>query len=167
MAARHGSHPPFLMDLLLVRYTTFVWAPYNLSLISSGDMGLFFYNMFWIWGWAEPNNSHCGASRARRARVSIFFACLGLFMKSVSAMYSFGKTGHGHFRFRRLNLELVFFFFFLLLDSSMLSSIRCVLHCDRRWRNLLVLIFFFGLRGLGSLWHHYNLCFFLVSCMYP
>jgi hypothetical protein len=29
------------MDLLLVRYTTFVWAPYNLSLISSGDMGLF------------------------------------------------------------------------------------------------------------------------------
>lgn len=50
MAARHGSHPPFLMDLLLVRYTTFVWALYNLSLISSGDMGLFFYNMFWIWG---------------------------------------------------------------------------------------------------------------------
>jgi hypothetical protein len=38
------------MDLLLVRYTTFVWAPYNLSLISSGDMGLFFYNMFWILG---------------------------------------------------------------------------------------------------------------------
>lgn len=37
------------MDLLLVRYTTFVWSPYNLSLISSGDMGLFFYNMFWIW----------------------------------------------------------------------------------------------------------------------
>lgn len=29
------------MDLLLVRYTTLVWAPYNLSLISSGDMGLF------------------------------------------------------------------------------------------------------------------------------
>lgn len=125
MAARHGSHPPFLMDLLLVRYTTFVWAPYNLSLISSGDMGLFFYNMFWIWGWAEPNNSHCGASRARRARVSIFFACLGLFMKSVSAMYSFGKTGHGHFRFRRLNLELVFFFF-----SSYCWILRCSLPFD-------------------------------------
>lgn len=45
----------------------------------------------------------------------------------------------------------------------MLSSIRCVLYCDRRWKNLWFFIFGF-LRGLGSLWHHYNLCFFYLAC---
>lgn len=82
-------------------------------------------------------------------------------------MYSFGKMGHG-FDFGDSIWSLYFFFSFLLLDSSMLSSIRCVLYCDRRWRNLLVSIsFFFGLRGLGSLWHHYNLCFFFSILHVP
>jgi hypothetical protein len=67
------------------------------------------------------------------------------------------KRGHGHFRLRRLNVVL----FFFLGDSSMLS-IRCVLYCDRRWKNF-GFSCFLVLRGLGSLWHH-NLCFFYLTC---
>lgn len=64
--ARHGSHP---MDLLLVRYTTFVCASYNLTLVSSGDMGSVLLQYVMDWGdWAEPSNPHCGASRASIAR---------------------------------------------------------------------------------------------------
>lgn len=76
---------------------------------------------------------------------------LGLFMKSVSAMYSFGENGTRPLSISEIKSgACTFLFFSFLLDSSILSSIRFVLYCDRRWRNLLVLISF-DLRGLGSL----------------
>lgn len=100
------------MDLLFVRYTTFVWAPYNLSLISSGDMGLFFYNMFWIWGLGGAQQLPLWRISGQQSSCFDLLCMFRAFYEKRFGNVYFGKTGHGHLRFRRLNLELVFFFFF-------------------------------------------------------